>query len=252
MIIKMIMKITAKKTIKKLGMTRNQTTRNAFLMRRGITTIILTTMVVGTLTNCSMLGIHDQSFECPPEEGMKCTSASSVNKAIDQLGDQLGDPLDGDLDEKYPGSLARDLAGDLQRDFNGSTPKDLLSLMESRECKDCGRIGDLGGDLRGDRKRDSNRDLSGGQQASKNSKKAVDSFEEVVPSRALRDYIREQEQTMRIWLAPHVVGGVMMEESFARIVSRQGSWKRVSGFSNNLGPKNLGPKKSGLKKSGAI
>ena len=112
--------------------------------------------------------------------------------------------------------------------------------MESRECKDCGGSGDR------------KWDLSGGQQALKNSKKAVDSFEEVVPSRALRDYIREQEQTMRIWLAPHVVGGVMMEESFARIVSRQGSWKRVSGFSNNLGPKNLGPKKSGLKKSGAI
>jgi len=236
MIIKMIMKITAKKTSKKLGMTRNQTTRNAFLMRRGITTIILTTMVLGTLTNCSMLGIHDQSFECPPEEGMKCTSASSVNKVIDQLGDQLGDPLDGDLDEKYPGSLARDLAGDL----NGSTPKDLLSLMESRECKDCGGSGDR------------KWDLSGGQQGLKNSKKAVDSFEEVVPSRALRDYIREQEQTMRIWLAPQVVGGVMMEESFARIVSRQGSWKRVSGFSNNLGPKNFGPKKSGLKISGAI
>ena len=236
MIIKMIMKVTAKKTSKKLGMTRNQTTRNAFLMRRGITTIILTTMVLGTLTNCSMLGIHDQSFECPPEEGMKCTSASSVNKVIDQLGDQLGDPLDGDLDEKYPGSLARDLAGDL----NGSTPKDLLSLMESRECKDCGGSGDR------------KWDLSGGQQALKNSKKAVDSFEEVVPSRALRDYIREQEQTMRIWLAPQVVGGVMMEESFARIVSRQGSWKRVSGFSNNSSPNNLGPQKSGLKISGAV
>ena len=248
MIIKMIMKVTAKKTSKKLGMTRNQTTRNAFLMRRGITTIILTTMVLGTLTNCSMLGIHDQSFECPPEEGMKCTSASSVNKVIDQLGDQLGDPLDGDLDGKHPGGLERDLAGDL----NGSMSKELLSLMESRECKDCGHSGDLGGDLSADRKRDTNRDHNGGQQALKNSKKAVDSFEEVVPSRALRDYIREQEQTMRIWLAPQVVGGVMMEESFARIVSRQGSWKRVSGFSNNYSPKNLGPKKSGLKKSGAI
>lgn len=35
------------------------------------------------LTNCGFMGIYDQSFECPPEEGLKCLSTSKVNEIMD-------------------------------------------------------------------------------------------------------------------------------------------------------------------------
>ena len=51
-----------------------------------------------SLSSCSFMGIHDQSFECPPEEGIKCASTSSINKAADLLKEK--DWKEGSLDEK--------------------------------------------------------------------------------------------------------------------------------------------------------
>lgn len=36
------------------------------------------------LTDCSFVGIHDQSFDCPALDGMKCTSTTDVNKSVDR------------------------------------------------------------------------------------------------------------------------------------------------------------------------
>lgn len=37
------------------------------------------------LSNCGFLGIYDQSFECPPQDGLKCTSTSRVNRITDSI-----------------------------------------------------------------------------------------------------------------------------------------------------------------------
>jgi hypothetical protein len=167
-----------------------------FLKRSFLRVGILTIPI--TLTNCSMLGIHDQSFECPPEEGMKCTSASAVNRAIDQF--------DGDVDQTLYGSMGEFMDGSME----GSISKDSL------ECQNCNK-----------------KNKSKISKALASDSLIMRSFEELVPSNRAdaygsADYIREPDQTMRIWIAPRLQGGVMMEESFARIVSKRSAWKKVS------------------------
>lgn len=43
-------------------------------------------MIMGFgLSSCSFMGIYDQSFECPPEDGIQCTSTSRLNHMVDHL-----------------------------------------------------------------------------------------------------------------------------------------------------------------------
>lgn len=51
-----------------------------------------------SLSGCSFMGIHDQSFECPPEDGIKCASTSRVNQAADLLKEDS--KKEGSIDEE--------------------------------------------------------------------------------------------------------------------------------------------------------
>ena len=45
--------------------------------------LVTLSLLLLTLGGCGFLGIHDQSFECPPEKGMACTSTTKVDERMD-------------------------------------------------------------------------------------------------------------------------------------------------------------------------
>ena len=85
------------KTLKAKGSSKRS--QETALLKKGKDIIPLAIMVAFglSLSSCSFMGIHDQSFECPPEEGIKCASTSSINKAADLLKEK--DWKEGSLDE---------------------------------------------------------------------------------------------------------------------------------------------------------
>lgn len=123
------------------------------------------------LTNCSMLGIHDQSFECPPEEGMKCTSVSKVNNAIDQAFDST------------------------------NTRDNTMNNLLGESCKNC-----------------SNQDWL----TPAKSPSSITNLESIPQSIETTGH---KDQPMRIWIAPRLVEGVMMESIISGVFGTTSSLK---------------------------